>query len=207
MNPLLKMPEVQTNPAGTWTITAAQTIDEQSYAGTVQIHPMGQIYTVSWLTTVGDYSGLAFFEEGHLFAGCSSSAAYGITIYQIHPDGTLDGKWTTPSNHGVIDFEKAFNGIPGQIEGSYKITGSSVKIGNYQGKLNIRQFDDIYRLSWSVGHEYQGIGLRVGDWLVTTWGVGEVFILAYEIQGNRANGRWAASSQSAIGKEKLEKIC
>ena len=201
------MPEVKTGPAGTWTIAAAQATNGQPYSGTVQIHPMGQIYTVSWLTTIGDYSGLAFFENGHLFAGSGSGDTYGITVYKIGNDGTLDGKWTTPPNQGVIDSERAVNGIPGQLEGSYQIGGTSLKSGNYQGELNIRQSNDIYRLFWSVGTQYQGIGLRVDDWLVTTWGIGNVYILYYEIEARQANGRWAASSQSVIGKEKLERIC
>ena len=125
--------QVKTSPAGTWTIASAKSTSGTPYSGTVQIHPMGQIYTMSWLTTIGDYCGLAFVEDGYIFAGCAFDDSYGVTLYKINPDGTLDGKWISPSNQAVISSETAVNGTPGQLEGTYKINGTSLKAGNYQG--------------------------------------------------------------------------
>ncbi len=201
------LPQVKTSPAGTWTIASAKTIGGTPYSGTVQIDPMGNIYTVSWLTTIGDYTGLAFFEDGYLFAGCGFNESYGVTLYKINPDGTLDGKWVSPFNKGVVDFEKAIDGTPGQLEGTYKISGSSLKIGNYQGDLEIRKLNEIYHVSWSVGVEYGGVGLRTNDWLVVAWGSGKPFCLTYEIQGYKARGRWAVPHKLAVGEETLERIC
>ena len=209
MQALVNLPTAKTELAGTWTIAAGKTTDGKSYSGTVQIHPMGQIYIMSWLTTIGDYSGLAFFEEGHLFAGCGLNDSYGVTLYKINPDGILDGKWTVPSYKGACALENAVNPIPHQFEGSYHIGGANPNTGIHPGTLNIRQSGNAYQLTWFIGSEaqYQGIGLRAGDWLVACWGLGSLCSLAYEIQGNRAQGRWAHSERLTLGEEILEKIC
>jgi hypothetical protein len=199
--------QVKTSPTGTWTIASAKSTTGTPYSGTVQIHPMGKIYTMSWLTTIGDYCGLAFVEDGYIFAGCAFDDNYGVTLYKINPDGTLDGKWISPSNQGVIDSETAVNGTPGQLEGTYKINGTSIKSGNYQGDLKIIQLDETYQVTWSTGIEYQGVGLRTQDWLIVCWGGGNLFTLAYEIQGYKARGRWARFGKSSLGEEILEKIC
>lgn len=195
------------SPAGTWTILTAKTTEEAPYSGTVQIHPMGKIYTVSWLTTLGDYSGLAFFEDGHLFVGCSLTDAYGITVYTINNDGTLDGKWTTPSSRGVVDAERAVGVTPGELEGTYQISGNITMIGKYEGTLDIRRLDDCYELFWSVGAQYKGAGFRVGDKLVVAWGEENVYCLDYEIDGNEAQGRWVNVGKPGLGMETLQKIC
>lgn len=208
MHALANIPKMKIGPEGTWTIATGKTIDERPYSGTVQIYPMGKIYTVAWLTTLGDYSGLAFFEDGYLFAGGSMEQSYGIALYKINQDGTLDGKWMTSSSRGSVDWERAVNGTPGKLEGSYNISGfSRTSGGNYQGKLDIRQLGETYQVTWLTGTEYQGIGLRMGDWLLACWGEGDVFSHAYKIQGNRAQGRWGHAEQSATGEEVLDRIC
>lgn len=207
MQALTNLPKTNINPEGTWTIAGAKTLNGTPYSGTVQIQPMGKIYTMSWLTTLGDYSGMAFLEDNYLFAGCGFDESYGVTLYKINPDGTLDGKWTVPLNKGAVDWEKAINDTPGELEGSYQINGFSAKIGSYEGTLNIRQLGDTYEVSWSVGVEYKGIGLRVNDWLIVCWGAGDLFSFVYEIKGKKAQGRWAVIEQTEIAEEVLEKIC
>lgn len=208
MHALANLPKMKIGPEGTWTIATGKTIDNRSYSGTAQIHPMGKIYTVAWLTTLGDYSGLAFFEDDYLFAGGSMEQGYGIALYKINQDGTLDGKWVTSSSRGLVDWERAVNGTPGKLEGSYEISGFSTKSGrNYQGKLDIRQLGETYQVTWLGKTEYQGIGLRMGDWLFACWGEGKTYSHAYKIQGNRAQGYWAYGEQSATGEEVLERIC
>lgn len=201
-----KPPQVKTSPAGTWTIASAKSTSGSPYSGTVQIHPMGKIYTISWLTTIGDYCGLAFVEDGYIFAGCAFDNNYGVTLYKINPDGTLDGKWISPPNQDAIDTETAVNGTPGQLEGTYKISGTNLS-GQYQGELKIIQLGETYQVTWSIGNEYQGVGLRANDSLIVCWGAGSLFALAYEIQGYKAQGRWARFGKSTLGEEILERIC
>lgn len=201
-NPLTK------NPAGTWTILTAKTLEEATYTGTVQIHPNGKVYIVSWLTTAGDYSGLAFFEDGHLFAACNPEETYGVSLYTINGDGTLDGKWTTPSSKGAVDTEKAIGGTPDRLEGTYQVVGNiTANNSKYEGSLDIRQENDVYKIIWSVGIDYRGVGLRVDNKLVVGWGDGTVFCLDYEIKDGRAQGRWVNTNKPGFGVEIWQKIC
>ena len=199
--------------AGTWTITAARTSSQTPYSGTVQIHPMGKIYSISWLTTLGDYSGLGFFEDGYLLAGTSNNENYGLTIYTINGDGTLDGRWTTPASKGTIYTEKAVGGTAAQVEGIYQIAGTMTKIagtmtnGNYEGTLDIRQLNDTYQVFWSTGINYQGVGLVLCNKLVITWGELPIYCLGYKIQDDKAFGRWAYPDLPDLGEENLLKIC
>lgn len=197
----------KTSPVGTWTITAAKTIDQTPYSGTVQIHPMGQIYSMSWLTTLGDYPGIAFFENGNLYAACSANPAFGISLYHINSDGTLDGKWAAANNIGNVDTEKAVGGTPNQVAGTYNVQGTIGKTGSYEGILQVIPLGEFYQISWLVGAEYKGVGLQVNDRLMVAWGEGSVFSLHYQIQGDRATGQWANSEHSTLSTETLYRIC
>jgi len=196
----------KTSPVGTWTITAGKTTNQTPYSGTVQIHPMGQIYSLSWLTTLGDYPGIAFFENGNLYAACSSDHAYGISLYQINSDGTLDGKWIA-NNTGIVDTEKAVGGTPNQVAGTYNVQGTLWKSSSYEGVLEVTPFGEIYQISWLVGTEYKGVGFQVNDQLIVAWGEGSLYSLHYQIQGDRATGQWAKSEDSTLGTETLYRIC
>ena len=205
MNTTTNLPK--TSPVGTWTITSATTIDETPYSGTVQIHQTGQVYIMSWLTTLGVYPGIAFYENGNLYAACSSHEAYGISLYHINSDGTLDGKWTANNTTGFVDTEKAVGGTPNQVAGTYNVQGTLWKHGTYEGTLKITPLGDIYQISWVVGVEYKGVGLRVNDRLIVAWGEGSLLSLHYQIQGDRATGQWANSEYSTLSTETLYRIC
>ncbi|MFB2838578.1 hypothetical protein [Floridanema evergladense] len=197
----------KTSPVGTWTITAAKTTDETPYFGTVQIHQMGEIYSMSWLTTLGDYPGIAFFENGNLYAACSADAAYGVSLYQINSDGTLDGKWATGYCTGIVETEKAVGGTPNQVAGTYNVQGTFKNTSIYEGVLQVTSLGEIYQVSWLVGHEYKGVGLQVNDQLIVAWGEGTVFGLHYQIEGDRATGNWAMRESTTLGTESLYRIC
>jgi hypothetical protein len=207
MNVLANIPQVKTSPEGTWTIASGKTTEGTSYSGTVQIYRMGQIHAVSWLTTVGDYPGLVLATDGYLFAGCSLEQDYGLMLYKINPDGTLNGQWTAAATKGKVGSEQASGGIPGQLQGSYDINGVDSRNKNYQGTLNILSTGETYKVTWSVGEQFEGIGLRIDDWLAVCWGYGKVFCLAYKLQNNQAKGRWARPDRLEVGEEVLEKIC
>jgi CHAT domain-containing protein len=195
------------NVEGTWTITEAKTLDGRNYTGTVAIQPVGQIYGLSWQTSVGNQSGIAFLENGHLFGGWGTdeAAGYGIVVYKIGKDGTLDGRWTYSKNGGEIGTEIATGGRPNQIEGDYQVTGTNPnEAGQYKGILNIRKKGDTYQLTWTVGTSYRGVGIRSGDWLVVSWGQsGQFGVIDYAISGDKASGRSALFNQSSLSVENL----
>jgi len=195
------------NVEGTWTITEAKTLDGRNYTGTVAIQPVGQIYGLSWQTSVENQSGIAFLENGHLFGGWGTdeAAGYGVVVYKIGKDGTLDGRWTYSKNGGEIGTEIATGGRPNQIEGDYQVTGTNPnEAGQYKGILNIRKTGDTYQLTWNVGTSYRGVGIRSGDWLVVSWGQsGQFGVIDYAISEDKASGRSALFNQSSLSVENL----
>ncbi|HEY9613273.1 tetratricopeptide repeat protein, partial [Allocoleopsis sp.] len=191
----------------TWTITEGKTLDGKNYTGTVAIQPIGQIYELSWQTSAGKQSGMAFFEDGHFFVGWGTdeAAGYGVVLYKIGKDGTLEGKWTSSQQGGEIGTEIATGGKPNQIEGDYQVSGTNPnETGRYKGTLNIRKTGDTYQVTWSVGSSYRGVGIRSGDWLVVSWGQSDQLGVAdYAISGEKASGRLARFNQSSLGVENL----
>jgi CHAT domain-containing protein/tetratricopeptide (TPR) repeat protein len=195
------------NVEGTWTITEGKALDGRNYKGTVAIQPIGQIYELSWQTSAGKQSGIGFFEDGHFFVGWGTDAAagYGVVLYKIGKDGTLEGKWAEAKSGGEIGTEIVTGGKPNQIEGDYQVTGTNPnENGRYKGTLNIRKTGDTYQVTWAVGSSYRGVGIRSGDWLVVSWGQSEQLGVAdYTISGDKASGRLARFNQSSLGVENL----
>lgn len=211
-NILAQVPTPQDNQAtpnleGTWTITEGKMLDGRNYTGTVAIQPLGQIYELSWQTSVGKQSGIGFFEDSHFFVGWSpdEAADYGVILYKIGKDGTLEGKWAGAKLGGEIGTEIATGGKPNQLEGDYQLTGTNPNgNGQYKGTLSIRKTGDTYQVTWDVGNTYRGFGIRSGDWLVVSWGQSDQLGVAdYAISEDKASGRLARFNQSSLGVENL----
>ncbi|MBP0006337.1 MAG: hypothetical protein J7642_21900 [Cyanobacteria bacterium SBC] len=203
---LLKM---SAHPEGTWTISDAQTMRGRSYSGTVNIFPFGRVYQIVWLTDGHNFSGLGFAEDRYLFSGWGYDLSYCVVLYRIRPDGTLEGRWTTPQLFGDVGWERATDGMPGDLEGLYQATGAqSDNRSPYTQTLAISKVGEIYQLSNSRSPKTQGIGLRLGDWLVVNWGYGRNFgVMAYEIDRDSATGRWTRPGSDRVEIERLDKIC
>ncbi|UZQ53875.1 hypothetical protein OOK60_15470 [Trichothermofontia sichuanensis B231] len=194
--------------SSTWLIKSAQTLRGQTYTGTVHLHQMGQIYQISWLTSLGDFAGLGFLEDNHLLAGWCPDQDYGLMLYRISPEGILEGRWTTPMSYAQTHLERATGGTAGQLVGTYAVRGE-VRDTHYAGTLTIAEtMPDIYHLRWQAERGYEGIGLRVRDWLLASWGYTyPPSVMDYTIEGDRAYGRWVRFQESEIGLETWERIC
>lgn len=204
---------------GSWTITEAKTPNEDEYSGTLDIAAAGEVenlYELSWETSTGSYSGLGFLEDDRLLVGYGlTQQIYGVALYRINGDGTLDGKWTFSRSNGEVGTEKAEKTTgdnSNRVEGEYRVGGNDPGStdpedpdSSYNGSLTIRKVRDTYQVSWKVDNQiYLGVGLRRGDWLVVGWGPGDGFaVMDYEIDNNKANGRWAISGDADLGVEKL----
>ncbi len=198
----------QSNIEGTWKISEGKAPNGERYTGSADIQATlreANLYSVSWNTSAGEFSGLAFLEDGHLFVGWAPQGkTYGVAVYRINSDGTLDGKWTYSGGRGQVGEETATGGKAGKVEGNYEIAGRDSG-GEYNGSLRIRRSDDTYELTWTVDRTtYRGVGLRSGDWLAVGWGPLDDFgVSDYRIRGNEANGRWAIPGESDLGVDKL----
>lgn len=208
--PVLAQSRSENEIEGTWKITEGKNVDGEKYTGTAEIEAKSSadnLYSFSWKTSEGEYSGLGFLEDGHLFIGWAPEGeVYGVLLYEIQSDGTLEGKWTYNSaSDGEVGTETATGGRKDKIEGEYKISGKDIG-GEYNGRMNISRSGDTYQLSWTVDDKtYRGVGLRSGDWLVVGWGPNtENFgVLDYKINGSKATGRWALPGRSQLGVDKI----
>jgi len=96
----------------------------------------------------------------------------GVIVYQINPDGSLDGRWTHPEVKGSTGTERATGGTPGRVAGKYNVEifdGANNKI--LKGSLEIAPLGSVYSLTW-VGtplpasgqvSTYTGVGLVPRD--------------------------------------------
>jgi hypothetical protein len=196
---------------GVWRITEGRTPRGQSYTGSLDVVALGNtnnLYRVSWQTSEGNYSGLGFYEDGRLMVGAGlDEGIYGVALYRIQNDGTLDGKWTLSTAEGAVGTEIATGGRRGELPGNYQIrsTDPGAEDSTFGGELNIAQFRDTYQVTWNVDDQtYRGIGLRVNDWLVVGWGTGnDLAVMEYEFKGNQATARWARTGSRELGMEKI----
>jgi hypothetical protein len=75
--------------------------DGSSYAGTAEITLNGPACSISWQTGGSNSAGTC------LLTGTAFGASYqlgntpGLAVYQLQPDGTLIGQWTTIGARGV----------------------------------------------------------------------------------------------------------
>jgi hypothetical protein len=194
--------------AGTWNITDAKTLDGKPYTGTVRITKSGPAYKLQWNTTAGKYLGIGLAEGNALCTGWGGKN-FGVVLYKINADGTLDGWWTVPGVTEAEGLEKLTGGAPGVLEGEYDLRGTNPgNKGGYKGKLNIRKTGETYQLDWTIPGTpaYRGVGIRVGDYLHVGWGGKEVYaVISYTFDGNKAEGLWTVGGSQRIAVENLAK--
>ncbi|MBD2464093.1 hypothetical protein H6G89_24120 [Oscillatoria sp. FACHB-1407] len=204
-NPTAALP-TSADVTGTWQITEAKGIDGTTYTGQVDIQSLGDVYRLTWDSSIGSYKGIGFLVEDQLFVGSGTDVEeYGVGVYRIQPDGTLEGQWTLPSSEGQVGTETATKSGIG-LTGTYQVQGVNPNNeGDYEGTLEIQQTGDTYQLSWEVGSDvYTGVGLRSGDWLAVSWGEpGSFGVMAFAIADNTMSGRWAVPDETQLGVENL----
>ena len=68
-----------------------------SYICDVRITKTGDVYGVQWFFDgVLGYEGVGIMKNGLFCVGYAASGGYGVVVYEVAADGTLEGIWTTP---------------------------------------------------------------------------------------------------------------
>jgi hypothetical protein len=68
-----------------------------SYACDVRITRAGDVYGVQWFFEGAlGYEGVGIMKNGLFCVGYASGGSYGVVVYEVAADGTLEGVWTTP---------------------------------------------------------------------------------------------------------------
>jgi len=177
-------------------------------AGTIQLDPFGQTYQVSWLAETGSRAGLAFYVDRYLFGGWGYEPNYRLSLFHIQPDGSLEGYWALPTSWGAIARETAKPDLTDGLEGLYDVDGVDVLTRKPRAShLSVRRDGDFYRLGSTQFPNAQGLGLRLGDWLITNWcGTPGFGVMAYEVSKGEARGGWVSPKDYQFHSEFLVKM-
>jgi hypothetical protein len=201
-------PSAQDLFEGKWTITEAETLTGNPYAGIVRIAKKGKRYEVRWQSNASNASGIGLASGNKLCVGWSPHE-FGVVFYKIGPDGTLKGRWTgsEAAPESPDGLENASGGSPGEIEGAYVIKGTNPAGATYQGNLKIAKTGQTYRLGWDVaGRSTKGIGIKVDDGLFAAFGDKEpVGVISYSFEGGQAKGVWTLSGATQTATESLSR--
>ena len=147
----------------------------------------GSGYSIAWEEDDGNlFGGIAIVLDGVLGAAYTealngSFRGKGVLAYRIS-GGTLDGvRLPSDAPEGLL-VQETLQGSPA-LEGRYAIARSLDADGRayHAGYVEIVRHGDTYQMTWfTPARSYEGVGLRVGDVLVASYGNGFApGILAY----------------------------
>lgn len=191
---------------GNWKISSASTPTGASYTGTVSVEKFQNIHLLSWETSVGNYSGVGIVKGNSIYAGYGVNIDYGIVVYELQPDGSLIGIWSTNKANGMTGTEKVVGAK--SLNGTFNITGTNAGTNTaYKGTLTIKKTGSVYSLYWKVANtSYNGVGILDGNILAVGWGFGQAFgVVGYDVNGDEATGTWAMGGGTSTGTENLKK--
>ena len=193
---------------GNWKITSAGMSGQGgTYTGSVAISSQGSVQQLSWKTSGGNYTGVGLMQGSKLYAGYGVNIDYGVVVYQLMSDGSLNGTWATNKTGGDIGTERVIGGKA--LNGTYQIAGKNAGsgAGAYAGTLTIKKTGSVYACQWKTGNvTYDGVGLLDGNTFVVGWGFGNAFgVVMYDVKGNTAQGTWAMGGGTQLGTENLAK--
>lgn len=191
---------------GSWKISNAKAPNGSTYKGSVEITKLRSVHLLSWQTTGGNYSGVGIAKGSAIYAGYGINIDYGVVVYELKADGSLDGIWSTNKSAGMTGTEKVLGGKA--LNGTYEIVGTNAgNNSSYKGTLSIKKTGTVYSLTWKVGNTaYNGVGILDGNTLAVGWGFGNAFgVVGYHINGNTAKGIWTMGGGNSTGVEDLAK--
>jgi hypothetical protein len=93
-------------PASAQTVGGAYSVsgtnaDGSSYTGTAEITLNGSACAISWQTGGSSSAGNCLLTGNAFGAAYQLGDTPGLAVYQVQPDGTLKGQWTTIGAPGV----------------------------------------------------------------------------------------------------------
>lgn len=200
---------LDTSLVGEWDVVGGSSPGGGSYNGTLTIDTSGRIYTLFWRVGLSRYSGMGFYQNGHLLVGWGFQNDYGVILYDLLSDGSIYGRWAFFGD-GRIGSERAVRSAfspPDSLGTLYNVFGVNPDASQYWGSFSVFGIGDVLRLRWSVrGQSLRGVGLRVGDQIVAGWGGGpynNFGVMEYEISGDKGIGRWTVPDTDMLGRETI----
>jgi hypothetical protein len=176
-----------------------------SYKGALTVIKHGDVYQFRW-TAGKQYDGIGVpngnvvavaFTEGSNGQGC------GVVSYQIHSDGTLDGRWGYWGKN-ESGTERAERTSGSGVAGEYNVTGTNPNGSSYKGTMTAESRAAGYTFAWSNGAT--GFGVKQGETLSVGIGGSRCAFVAYEIKsGGVLEGVWGGYGSDKTGTETATK--
>lgn len=194
--------------SGDYTVSGQNEGGGGDYNGELKVTKRDQVYQFSWTSGDKTYDGVGVqaansvgvaFTEGVDGKGC------GVVLYQIKPDGTLEGK---AGYWGVnqAEIETATRTSGSGLEGSYDLKGTNTQGGNYTGKLTVKREGTGYRFQWSAPSAITGFGIQGADMVAVGIGGNQCGFVGYDIQPDGSlSGKWGSPGSIAVGTEVAKK--
>lgn len=210
----VQAPANQTAPAVTKDISGSYSVSGKNeggggeYGGDLTVTKRDEVYQFSWKSGEKAYDGVGVqggssvgvsFSEGSDGKGC------GVVLYQIKPDGNLDGK---AGYWGVneAETETASRTSGSDLEGSYDVKGSSPDGKSYNGKLNVKKQGAGYNFQWNTGNTLTGFGIRGADMVAVGIGGARCGFVGYDVlPDGTLNGKWGSAGSTDVGTEIAKK--
>ena len=194
--------------SGNYTISGENEGGQGEYTGDLTITKRGDVYQFSWSSGDKTYDGVGVqtgnsvgvaFTEGSEGTGC------GVVLYEIKPDGNLDGKagyWGVDE----AETEKATRTSGSDLEGTYNVSGENPEGKAYNGKLSVKKEGAGYRFAYDTGSTMTGFGIRGANMVAVGLGGSNCGFLGYDIQSDGTlEGKWGSPGSTSVGTEVAKK--
>jgi hypothetical protein len=194
--------------SGNYVVTGQNEGGGGEYGGDLMVTKRDEVYQFTWKSGDRAYDGVGVhsgnsvgvsFTEGTDGQGC------GVILYQIKPDGNLDGKF---GYWGVNEAqtETATRTSGSGLEGSYDVKGTNPDGTNYDGKLNVRKQGAGYSFEWNAGNTSKGFGIRGADMVAVGFGGPRCGFVGYDVMADGTlQGKWGSAGSTAVGSETAKK--
>ena len=194
--------------SGNYTVSGQNEGGGGNYGGDLTVTKRDEVYQFSWKSGDKTYDGVgvqAGKSVGVSFTEGSDGKGCGVVLYQIKPDGSLDGK---AGYWGVneAETETATRTAGTDLEGSYDIKGANPGGQSYQGKLNVKKQGAGYRFEWNAVSTFDGFGIRGADMVAVGIGGDQCGFVGYDVLADGTlQGKWGSAGSTSVGTETAKK--
>ncbi len=178
------------------------------YLGDLTVTKRDEVFQFSWKSGAKTYDGVgvqAGNSVGVAFSEGSDGNGCGVILYQIKPDGTLDGKagyWGVNESEA----ETATRTTGTDLEGSYNVKGESPDGKTYEGKLNVKKQGAGFSFEWNTGNTLKGFGIRGADMVAVGLGGAKCGFVGYDVLADGTlQGKWGSAGSTNVGTETAKK--
>lgn len=194
--------------SGSYSVSGKNEGGGGDYVGDLIVTKRDQVYQFSWTSGDRTYDGVGVQggnSVGVAFTNGTDGSGCGVVLYQIKPDGTLEGKagyWGV----NTAETETATRTSGSGLEGSYDLKGTNPEGKSYTGKLTVKKEGAGYRFQWTTPSSITGFGIQGADMIAVGIGGDQCGFVGYDIKPDGSlDGKWGSPGATSVGTEVAKK--